>query len=72
VQIIQEGWRGGAGKVRVEVGVALSSNPLSKRYFGYEVGEVGVVQQPYILDRDSYARTARRESRSMRMKLRLA
>jgi hypothetical protein len=57
----REGWGGGAGEVWVEVGVALVSNPLSKRYSGYEVREVGVVQQPYVLDRDSYARTAQRD-----------
>jgi hypothetical protein len=59
--MIQEGWGRGAGKVWVEVGVALISNPLSRWYSDYEVREVGVVQQPYVLDRDSYARTAQRD-----------
>jgi hypothetical protein len=60
VQMTQEGWGRGAGKVHVEVGVDITLNPLSKRYSGYEVGEVGVVQQPYVLVRDSHARTAQR------------
>jgi hypothetical protein len=60
VQMTQKGWGRGTGKVHVEVGVDFAFNPLSKRYSGYEVREVGVVQQPYVLVRDFHARTAQR------------
>jgi hypothetical protein len=58
--------------VWVEVGVALVSNPLSKRYSGYEVREVGVVQQLYSLAEAPILGRRREIQSSVRMKLRLA
>ena len=39
----------GAGELRIGVGVDLALNSLSKRDYGAEVGEVGVIQQSYIV-----------------------
>jgi hypothetical protein len=71
VQMIQEGWGGGGSKVWVEVGVALVSNPLSKRYSNYEVREVGVVQQLCIRQRFPCSDSVEKPN-SVRIKIRIA